>query len=354
MGTTSAWGKTVIAARDKPVEPMTIDGVFWKDWMRGQRSENSKPSPGERSMSDPMEILLSRDRSKKQMLALSGGLRRKKEIAQLAMLSGSRDVVRFGQGMYDNVQDKFNTRMKEKDREDLQDFAQNRYKVLSRQFDITADRADRTLEETIKHHRAMEKSSALAATMARFRNPPATAVKKTNQTISAVVNIKGMAESFKDEYANTSGIPWEGSFSNMMGDTPMGTEGQQEQVNWWKKYRQMYELGTRNELFGSALTAQEIAAWEAANISPDSPPEQIKAGLEIMRQVALQKAMQQHISDQELYLPQWVDSVYAPLMDMELGGAGAGGNDIQYPQAGDPSLPQSGGVTDLEDLPSGR
>ncbi len=305
-------------------------------------------------MTDPMSILLSDDRDKKRMLALSSGLRRNKEIAQLAMLSGSKDVVNFGQNMYSNVQDKFKTRMGEKDREDKQEFTQDRYDVLNEQFGITANRADRTLAESIRHNKELESTAVLKATMARFKTPSASSAKATNATVSAALNVDTMIKGFKDVYANTTKIPFEGSYSNMMGDTPFGSDDQQEQVNWWKKYRQIYELGTRNELFGSALTAQEIKAWEAANIGPNSPPEQIRAGLQIMRQVAMQKAMQQYSSDQELYLPNWVDSVYAPLLSQEMQGGGGSGTPSEptpYPQGAEPSLPQGNGPINYGDLP---
>jgi len=107
-------------------------------------------------MSSPMEVLLGDNRDKKRLLALSGGLRRNKEIAQLAMLSGSSPVERFGQGMYGDVQDKFKTRMAEKEKQKNRDLTQGYYNQIAGQNALANTMANRRMTETERHNLAME------------------------------------------------------------------------------------------------------------------------------------------------------------------------------------------------------
>lgn len=64
----------------------------------------------------------------------------------------------------------------------------------------------------------------------------------------------------------------------------------QAAARWWQDYQQNVELPVRNKMFGSALTAQEQRAWEAANITPEMNPAVIRANL-AQRQQILQDAI---------------------------------------------------------------
>jgi hypothetical protein len=52
----------------------------------------------------------------------------------------------------------------------------------------------------------------------------------------------------------------------------------QEQGQWWKQYADQTNI-VRNELFGSALTAAEKAAFDKANIDPGMSPSEIRTRL---------------------------------------------------------------------------
>ncbi len=104
----------------------------------------------------PLEILLSSNRDEKSMQALSSGLRRRKEIAQLALLSGDEDVGNFGRGLYGDVEDKFQTRVTEREKKAHRDLTQGYYDQLSSQNALANTMANRRQIETERHNLAME------------------------------------------------------------------------------------------------------------------------------------------------------------------------------------------------------
>lgn len=62
--------------------------------------------------------------------------------------------------------------------------------------------------------------------------------------------------------------------------------------SWWKEYAE-WENYVRNNLFGSALTGFELAAWNAANINPNMDPEDVMENVRIKRAIVRRAAAQQ-------------------------------------------------------------
>lgn len=86
-----------------------------------------------------------------------------------------------------------------------------------------------------------------------------------------------LAGTFSDEYAgNVVGGSVE-SLAGRLGGERLGisTKGQSE---WWQQYDR-YKNVIRNELFGSALTPSEQAAFEAADITPNMDPKVVRSNL---------------------------------------------------------------------------
>ena len=77
---------------------------------------------------------------------------------------------------------------------------------------------------------------------------------------------------FKDEYG---GKTLTGGLGNVYGKT-FGDETGQSQ--WWQDY-ELHQSQIRNKLFGSALTAPEIEAWNKSAINPRMASSQIRANL---------------------------------------------------------------------------
>lgn len=107
--------------------------------------------------------------------------------------------------------------------------------------------------------------------------------------------VNRFSETFNDSYAGYGG--------QMIGNAAM-TAGRylpssiapgktEEASRWWQDYDR-YKNQIRNDLFGSALTANEQAAFERADINPGMSPKQIRENLtrqsEAMKSAAKRKA----------------------------------------------------------------
>lgn len=82
---------------------------------------------------------------------------------------------------------------------------------------------------------------------------------------------------------------------------------------WWARVYSM-DNTVRNQLFGSALTANEQAAWERTTVSPKMRPEAIQANLR-QRKAILDKALarRENFLKKNGYDPDAVDALFAPL-----------------------------------------
>lgn len=93
-------------------------------------------------------------------------------------------------------------------------------------------------------------------------------------------SVSGFGNTFRDNFAGY-GNSMIGGAAMLAGRTlpnavlPQGTE---DAAKWWQEYDR-YKNVIRNDLFGSALTATEKAAFEAADITPAMKPEIIKTNL---------------------------------------------------------------------------
>ncbi len=96
-----------------------------------------------------------------------------------------------------------------------------------------------------------------------------------NDLMTKATTIDGyerLISKFNDDYAGQPlGI---GRARNLQGRT-FGDNGQ---AQWWQDYDSQANV-VRNELFGSALSAGEQAAWEQAAINPGMKPSQIKQNI---------------------------------------------------------------------------
>ena len=102
-------------------------------------------------------------------------------------------------------------------------------------------------------------------------------------------NVSRFAETFKPEYAGYS----------VGGDLAMGAArigfpvaATPEAASWWQDYDRFKNL-VRNEMFGSALTATEKAAFEKADINPNMDPKLIGLNLKRQQQIATEGVRRQ-------------------------------------------------------------
>jgi len=259
---------------------------------------------------DPMEILLKQKRDEAAMQAMSSGLRRQKDVSNIAMLSGDRLLGNFGQNLSGDVDTQLKLKMASDERGAQRDMTQGYY-------DQMGAHQTAVLDETKTHNRAMEEASRLAKTMAARKLPNQSARKQTIDSIEGHNKINGLMAGWKDSYATSgrlSSMVGGGSVANFFGSKGIGSPETQDQARWWNDYDLLYTLGRRNELFGSALTATEEAAWDKANISPNSSPEAIRRGLKTLQEIAMNHLLMQQKNDAS-YSPEWVNDVYSEVME---------------------------------------
>ena len=94
---------------------------------------------------------------------------------------------------------------------------------------------------------------------------------------------------FKDEYANISGMPLEGSIGRSIVTHAPILKGLYEKgvgkdvtnmSTWWANYSTMHEMGERHEMFGAAFTDPERKIWEASAIKENMSAEDIRQRLQ--------------------------------------------------------------------------
>ena len=104
---------------------------------------------------------------------------------------------------------------------------------------------------------------------------PAMTIKDLGARGQAVDDLNRLTGGFKDEYGGYS-AGFLGDTANTLGRN-LGV-GLGDQANWWQDYQTRKNV-TRNQLFGSALTAQEKAEFDKADINPGMTPTAIRENL---------------------------------------------------------------------------
>jgi hypothetical protein len=93
---------------------------------------------------------------------------------------------------------------------------------------------------------------------------------------------KGQILDSSERFTKTFKPEYGGFVSDTLGNLTLTAErklsGDTPRAQWWQDY-ELHQSVVRNKLFGSALTAPEIAAWEKSAIAPGMNADQIKANL---------------------------------------------------------------------------
>lgn len=101
---------------------------------------------------------------------------------------------------------------------------------------------------------------------------PSAAIAPLSAAGTAVEDSRRMAGTFKDEYGGKTVLgDMSNTYKRLVGDAT-------GQAQWWQDF-EMHQNQTRHALFGSALTAIELAAWNKTAVSPRMAPEEIKKNL---------------------------------------------------------------------------
>jgi hypothetical protein len=115
---------------------------------------------------------------------------------------------------------------------------------------------------------------------------PRIAVKDLAEQGSLIENTKLLQDSFEDGFAG-----WKADAAGRAANTVASNlgVGNTKAADWWRDYQYQANI-TRQKLFGSALTAQEKAQWDRANISPGMTDQAVRTNLENRRQAEIRAA----------------------------------------------------------------
>ena len=115
---------------------------------------------------------------------------------------------------------------------------------------------------------------------------PAMTIKDLGAKGQAVDDMGRLTEGFQDGYGGYK-TSWAGDVSNSVGRN-LGL-GLGDQGDWWSDYQTRKNL-IRNQLFGAALTAQEKAEFDKADINPGMTPAAIRKNLNRQQELATNAA----------------------------------------------------------------
>jgi len=169
-------------------------------------------------------------------------------LAMAAMLSGDRSIARLGGALYEDGN------------------AAQQPNKLSAYMSLNPDGSILQVGDQAK-----------ADSLVNGTKPPMSAVEKISTKSSAVDVLTDLASTWDDSYVGFTPSSIAGQVENYLGRR-IPQLGIEKQANWWQRYNEQANQ-TRNELFGSALTATEKAAFEAAMIDPGMSASMIRERL---------------------------------------------------------------------------
>lgn len=137
------------------------------------------------------------------------------------------------------------------------------------------------------------------------RAVPDSTAKRVEGAVAIRDTLDSALSSFRDDYA---GNTLTGSLESMaQGLLGTGTPGQRD---WWANFKQI-DNQIRNDLFGSALTATEKAAYEATTVSERMNPAEVRRNLQRRAQIIKRAlARQQNFLKKNGYDAEAVDALY--------------------------------------------
>lgn len=156
---------------------------------------------------------------------------------------------------------------------------------------------------------------------------PAMTIKDLGTKGQAVDDMGRLTEGFQDGYSGYK-TSWGGDITNAIGrNWGMGLG---DQSNWWGDYQSRKNL-IRNQLFGAALTAQEKAEFDKADINPGMTPTAIRQNLQRQQELATNAARKMATAyAQQGYSREAIEAALGMSLD-DIGGGGGQGRQQQTP-----------------------
>lgn len=267
------------------------------------------------------------EEEQRRAMAEALGLRRQQALGLAAQLAGGRTAPRLGASLLEGaetqrrlIQQRQLALAESKQRAEAQAAAAQRSA-------IDDDRAERALREQMRHNAFSERNPAativagpggalfavnprdpsggaqpVMAGGGQLRRPKdlSEGQRKDMQTVAAEAEAaQRLRQGFRDDFAGAGPLGSAGvAVSRMAGS--LGTEGMQQEADWWAEYERALNIPARNLVFGASLSEGERKAWDSArNIKPGMAPERIRgnlAELERLKRVGLERMQKQAVA----------------------------------------------------------
>lgn len=252
-------GDLVMAGR-RPDKPETdnylnkVSGQTRGENMGEQNRGDYIYSPGETQISMLPEAI------KKQYVERQQSRAANLPLALGAMLSGDKGISSVGGALYEDAQAGMNPNKL------------NGYMTLM---------PDGTMISTVDPLVAAQRAENYRKSLQGDKLPQ-NAIDDMSKEQGAILRTQQLHDGFKDDYRTSTGIDWIGDVENAIGKKfDMGLQGQGQ---WWQDYNDHIQ-GIRKDLYGSSLTTNEKAAFDAANISPSMSPDVIRRKLKLQADI---------------------------------------------------------------------
>lgn len=131
-----------------------------------------------------------------------------------------------------------------------------------------------------------QKKAAEDAKGSKPKPLPSSDANKLVQKGQTLEDVNRFETTFNDSYAGWKS-PMIGNIANTVARN--AGIGNEQGATWWQDYDR-YKNVVRNQLFGSALTATEAAAFEKADINPGMTPAAVRRNLKIQKNAATSAA----------------------------------------------------------------
>lgn len=216
-----------------------------------------------------------------------------------------------------------------------QSAGKDKYRLLT-----TAEKQERGLDPALQFqlNEGNGQVAALGGQSKQAKQIPQQVQSKAQPAIDIRDTMNRLAGNWKNDFGGHTILG--GSINSAQSWVNVGPEGMRD---WWADFQGM-DNQVRNQLFGSALTEHEKAAYEATTISPRMSSEQIRKNFNRRRAIINGAvARQQNFLKKNGYDPEAVDALFAPL--------GGGGGSAPAAPASAPVRVRS--VQEAQRLPSG-
>ena len=128
-----------------------------------------------------------------------------------------------------------------------------------------------------------------------------TATEKFENAAQDINNLLDTIDNYRPEYQSIFPTRGLGNLENALASTT--GIGDEDQATWWSTLKYLYELPTRNKLFGSALTNTEQAEWNRASPSPGDTAEVTQRKLRILKKIASDKGRKMYETGKAKRMP---------------------------------------------------